>query len=97
MPGKYAVTPQDLEAGASKLRTTAGNIGKELAAAKTEVGRLGSDWSGEAQRQFDGLMKEWDRLAKQQQQNLDNIAKTLGSAAKAYGETESSVKSAFNV
>jgi len=96
MPG-YKVTPQELESGAKRLDGTAANIGKELGTAKAEVTRLANDWTGQAQGEFNRLMAEWDRLAQQQRENLANIAKTLQSAGKAYGETEDSVSRAFKV
>jgi 6 kDa early secretory antigenic target len=91
----FKVTPAELEAGESKMRGVAGHIASELAAAKAAVARLASGWEGDARGRFNEYMLEWNRLADSQQRNFDDVAKSLGVAAKNDQGAEDSAKTSF--
>jgi WXG100 family type VII secretion target len=91
----FKVNTEAVAEAAGKLKTTAGNISTELDRARTTVSAVGGEWTGDARRRFDTLMAEWDKVAKEQQQNLQEIGELLAKAGAFYAETEGNISQAF--
>lgn len=87
------VTFQELRTTASQLNTTAAQIDSESNKAKNKVDALvGAGWEGAASKEFDLLMAEWQKGAKQVHEALTKIGDLLEKASNAYEDTENQIK-----
>jgi len=96
MSGSLAVTWQELSSASTKLTSAEGEIGVKLGQLRAMIDGLGGTWQGAASGAYNQLYANWDKSAKSLFQSLEGISKMLASAATAYEQTETQVKTGFN-
>jgi len=80
---------------AQKFGTIVGEFENHLQVVTSEINNLNGLWTGAAATQFDELAAKWQSDANVITQDLQQIQARLNSAARAYEETETATKNAF--
>ena len=89
----YAVSPAELVATSTKLRSAAGSIASELSTCASQVRALSGVWTGGSHARYEALFSEWQSSAARLQQALEGIADMTNRASQVYATGDQSVAS----
>ncbi|SRR5579875_735101 len=95
--GAFRITPEELQATASSIRSAAAQIEATLGQIKGQVDATTGFWQGAAQANFNELMLRWNRDSQDLHQVLMQIAQNMSTAASNYAETEAGVARGFQM
>lgn len=94
--GFLKVTAEDLETRSQNLATGSQSIQEQLGQLQGQIQPLvDGGWQGAASDRFHQLWDEWQRSAVGLRESLDGISTLLGSAGRAYTETEQQIASSI--
>lgn len=93
--GQFSVAPETLMAVSGQVTSTAADIAGTLQNLRGTVSPLQSEWTGQAQAQFQQLWEQWETSARSLNEALDGIARLVGQAGQKYGETDAAIASSF--
>ncbi|MFE7562048.1 WXG100 family type VII secretion target [Kitasatospora sp. NPDC057500] len=88
MADHILVNFETIKNASSEVRRTAKTIQQQLEELKSGVTKIAASWEGAAQQGYQGHQAKWDQRAAHLQQVLEQIAKSLDSAAESYRNTE---------
>lgn len=89
------IPPEQLRSTATSLQNTANNIQQQLGQAQKQVRACRSEWESSGAKSFETLMDKWNKLAKQQRENLEEISKHLRHVADVYQQQDDEVARSF--
>lgn len=91
-----SVRPEQVTALSNEIRTGANGIRSELDRLESEVGKLRSAWSGEAQNAYDQAQAKWSKSLTELQQLLEQIASKTDQMSQEYVSRDNSSARRFS-
>lgn len=91
--GAIRVTPEELEAQASQVRSQADQVSQVLSTLQSQVADLATRWEGSGSSGFQALFEEWRQSASQVHEAMQGIANLLAQGAAVYRDADASVRS----
>ncbi len=90
-----SVTPGQVAALSKQIAQGAQGIRSELDRLESEVGKLRSSWSGEAQQQYDEAQRRWNKSVAELQQLLQQISAKTDEMSQQYVSRDKSSAGRF--
>ena len=91
---RIGVQSEELRQQAATVKVGAGEVNDILSRLTAQIQTLASSWEGAASAAFQTRWQEWQAGAAQVQQAMDGMGIFLDEAARAYEETEESLRAA---
>ncbi|OLT14079.1 hypothetical protein BJF78_19920 [Pseudonocardia sp. CNS-139] len=91
---RIGVQSEDLRQQSTTVKTGAAEVNDTLGRLTGQIQTLAASWEGAASAAFQARWQEWQAGATQVQQAMDSMGIFLDEAARAYEETEDSLRAA---
>lgn len=92
-----SVNPAQVTALAGQIRSGSQGIRAELDTLESEIGKLRSQWGGEAQASYDAAQRKWNQSVTEMQQLLAQIASKTEEISQQYTHSDNSSAGRFAI
>ncbi|CAM4455103.1 hypothetical protein MB901379_04873 [Mycobacterium basiliense] len=84
-----------IEAAASAIQGNSGTISSLLEEGEGSLAKLAAAWGGSGSDAYQGVQQRWHATAKELNDSLTNLARTISEAGQAMSSTEGNVTGMF--